>query len=56
MGWDLVTQKAIAYNLYQIFISIKPFSDLLCPMDGGRVILEETTPIKIEMFQNYLSL
>ncbi|KAL0970282.1 hypothetical protein UPYG_G00239830 [Umbra pygmaea] len=30
---------------YIIFILIKPFSDPSCPVDGGVVILEETTPI-----------
>ena len=36
--------------IHNIFILIKPFSDPLCPMDGGIVILEETIPIRIEMF------
>ena len=36
--------------IHIIFILIKPFSDPSCPMDGGIVILEETSPIRIEMF------
>ena len=38
--------------IHIIFILIKPFSDPSCPMDGGIVILEETTPIRIEMFHH----
>lgn len=33
-----------------IFTLINPFSEPLCPVDGGGVSLEETTPIRIEMF------
>ena len=36
--------------IHIIFILIRPFSDLSCPMDGD--ILEETTPIRIEMFHH----
>ncbi len=38
--------------IHIIFILIKPFSDPSCPADGGIVILEETTPIRIEMFHH----
>ena len=38
--------------IHIIFILIKPFSDPSCPMDGSIVILEETTPIRIEMFHH----
>lgn len=31
---------------------IKPFSDTLYPMDGGILILEETTLIRTEMFHH----
>ncbi len=33
-----------------IFILIKPFSDPLCHVDAGMATLEETFPIRIEMF------
>jgi hypothetical protein len=33
---------------------IKPFNDHLCPVDVGIVILEETTPIRIEMLHHRL--
>ncbi len=36
--------------IHIIFILLKLFNDPSCPMDGGIVILEETTPIRIEMF------
>lgn len=35
---------------------MKPFSDSLCPVDRGGVILEETTPIQKEMFNCRLKL
>ena len=35
--------------IHIIFILIKPFSDPSSSMDGGIVILEETTPISIEV-------
>ncbi len=34
------------------FILMKPFSDLSCPLDTGIVILEETTPIRRELFHH----
>lgn len=34
---------------YIIFILIKVFTEPSCPIDGARVILEETTAIRIEM-------
>lgn len=39
-----------------IFILINPFSEPLCPVDGGGVILDETTPIRIEMFPQNIKL
>lgn len=36
----------------QIFMIIKPFSELSCPVDRSGVILEETSPIQIEMFHH----
>lgn len=33
-----------------IFLLIKLFSERLCPMDGGGVVLEETMCMRIEMF------
>ena len=47
LGWDLMT---VIYMIYMIFILIKPFSDPLCPVDEGILILEETTHIRIEYF------
>lgn len=35
--------------IYIIFILIKSFSELSSPVDGGGVIIEEATPIRIEM-------
>ena len=40
--------------VYFIFMLIKTFSDHPCPVDGGIVILKETTPITIEMLQHRL--
>jgi hypothetical protein len=40
--------------VYIIFMLIKPFSDDSCPVDGGNVILEETTPIRIETIHHRL--
>ncbi len=34
--------------IHIIFIPIKAFNDPSCPVDGDIVILEETTPIRIE--------
>ena len=36
--------------IHIIFILIQPFSDPSCFIDEGIVILEETAPIRIEMF------
>lgn len=36
--------------IYINLILIKPFSERPCLVGGGGVILEETTPIGIEMF------
>ena len=36
--------------IHIIFILIKAFSDPSCPVSWGIVILEETTPIRTEMF------
>ncbi len=38
--------------IHIILILIKPFGDPSRPVDGGTVILEETTPIRIEMFHH----
>lgn len=40
--------------IHIIFILIKPFSHPVCPMDGGIIILEETTPINIEIFHHWM--
>lgn len=34
------------------FIPIKPFTKTLWPVDGGWVTMEDTTPIKTEMFHH----
>ncbi len=36
--------------IHIIFILIKPFSDSSCPMDGGIVIPEKITAIRVERF------
>ncbi len=36
--------------IHIIFILIKPFSESSCPVDAGMDSVEETTPIRIEMF------
>lgn len=46
---QLFSVSAFVYDL-QYFHHIKPFSELLCPVYGGGVILEEMTPRRIEMF------
>lgn len=33
--------------------NIAPFKEPLCPVDGGIVMLKETTPIRIEVFFSY---
>lgn len=38
--------------MYTIFIVIKPYVEFSCQVDGGGVIPEETTPIKIVTFQH----
>lgn len=38
--------------IYIIFSLIRPFSEPLWSVYGGDVILEESAPIKIEMFHN----
>lgn len=38
--------------IYISFILIKPFNELLYPVNGGRVILGETTPIRREMIHH----
>ncbi len=38
--------------IHIIFMLIKPVSDPSFPVDGGIVILEETTPVRIEMFHH----
>lgn len=38
-----MTVKSIVYHAYPI---------VSCPLDGGGVILKETTPIRMEMFQH----
>ena len=39
---------------YIVFTLIKQFSDHSCPVAGGIVILDETTPIRIELFPHRL--
>lgn len=39
--------------IYNIFIPIKPFSEILFIVSGGGVILEKTTPIRIDVFPSY---
>lgn len=41
------------HMIYITFIFIKPFSKALCTVDkdGGGVILEETSPMRIEMIR-----
>jgi hypothetical protein len=40
--------------VYIVFMLIKPFSDLSYPVDGGIIILEETTPIRIDIIHHRL--
>lgn len=34
--------------IYVFFVLIAPFSESLCSMDGGGIILDRTTPIRIK--------
>lgn len=38
--------------IYIYFIFRKPHIELLCPGDGGRLILKEATPIRVERFHH----
>ncbi len=58
LGFDFTSPRNFAGRMNTIlpkdiiFTLIKPFSDPLCPMDGGIFIVEKTTPIRIEMFHH----
>lgn len=44
--------RAIAYDVYHFHPhETQLFSEPSCPVDGGRVFLEDTTLIRIEIFQ-----
>lgn len=44
VGWELVTAKALAYNVHH-FHAHDPFRERSCPVDGGIVIWKQTTAV-----------
>lgn len=49
-GRDLVSLKVVTYNLHHF--QPEAFGKILCPVDEGGVILEQTLPIRMELFHH----